>query len=62
MSASRAMCILAALFFITPLAHADGTTTMQFTRVTGASNGVYYVYGDDELRDLQCAVRNLVLR
>src|SRR6267378_6832843 len=43
MSASRAMWILAALFFITPLAHADGTTTMQFTGVNGANNGVYYV-------------------
>jgi hypothetical protein len=43
MKVSRAMWILAALFFITPLAHADGTTTMQFTGVNGANNGVYYV-------------------
>jgi hypothetical protein len=43
MKVSRAMWILAALFFITPLAHADGTTTMQFTGVNGANNGIYYV-------------------
>jgi hypothetical protein len=43
MKVSRAMWILSALFLITPLAHADGTTTMQFTGVNGANNGVYYV-------------------
>jgi hypothetical protein len=45
MKVSRAMSmwILAALFLITPLAHADGTTTMEFTGVNGANNGVYYV-------------------
>jgi len=43
MKVSRAMWILAAVFFIAPLAHADGTTTMQFTGVNGANNGVYYV-------------------
>jgi hypothetical protein len=35
--------ILAALLFITPLAEADSTTTMQFTGVNGANDGVYYV-------------------
>ncbi len=43
MKVSRAMWILATLIFIMPLAHADGTTTMQFTGVNGANNGVYYV-------------------
>src|SRR5437016_1491198 len=43
MKFSRVMWVLAAVFFITPLAHADGTTTMQFTGVNGANNGVYYV-------------------
>jgi hypothetical protein len=43
MKLSRVMWVLAAVFFITPLAHADGTTTMQFTGVNGANNGVYYV-------------------
>src|SRR6266446_3016526 len=43
MRVSRAMWILAVLFFIMPLAHADGTTTMQFTGVNGANNGLYYV-------------------
>jgi hypothetical protein len=28
---------------MTPLAHADSTTTLEFTGVNGASNGVYYV-------------------
>jgi hypothetical protein len=28
---------------MTPLAQADGTTTMEFTGVNGANNGVYYV-------------------
>jgi hypothetical protein len=43
MKVSKAMWILAAFFFIAPLAHADGTTTMQFVGVNGANNGVYYV-------------------
>jgi len=43
MKVSRAMWILAALIFITSPAHADGTTTMRFTGVNGANNGVYYV-------------------
>lgn len=30
-------------WLLTPLAHADSTTTMQFTGVNGANNGVYYV-------------------
>jgi hypothetical protein len=43
MKLSRTMWILAALLVLTPLAHADGTTTMQFVGVNGANNGVYYV-------------------
>lgn len=43
MKFSGVMWVLAAILFITPLAHADGTTTMQFTGVNGANNGVYYV-------------------
>jgi hypothetical protein len=39
----RAMWVLAALMLMTPLAQADGTTTMEFTGVNGANNGVYYV-------------------
>jgi hypothetical protein len=43
MKLSRTMWILALLLVLTPLAHADGTTTMQFDGVNGANNGVYYV-------------------
>jgi PEP-CTERM motif len=39
----KAMWILAALLIMTPLAQADGATTMEFTGVNGANNGVYYV-------------------
>jgi len=39
----RALWLLAALMILTPLAQADGTTTMEFTGVNGANNGVYYV-------------------
>jgi hypothetical protein len=39
----RALWFLAALVIMTPLAQADGTTTMEFTGVNGANNGVYYV-------------------
>jgi len=37
------MWILGLLLVLTPLAHADGTTTMLFTGVNGANDGVYYV-------------------
>jgi len=43
MKVSGVMWMLAALLFITTLAYADGTTTMQFTGVNGANNGIYYV-------------------
>jgi hypothetical protein len=43
MKALKTWSILALLLVMTPLAHADGTTTMQFTGVNGANNGVYYV-------------------
>jgi hypothetical protein len=43
MKLSRVLWVLAALMIMTPLAQADGTTTMQFTGVNGANNGVYYV-------------------
>src|SRR6266436_7323520 len=43
MKLSRVMWVLAAVFSITPLAYADATTTMEFTGVNGANNGVYYV-------------------
>src|SRR6266403_3618194 len=39
----RALWFLAALMIMTPLAQADSTTTMKFTGVNGANNGVYYV-------------------
>src|SRR5258708_12830920 len=39
----RALWFLAAFVIMTPLAQADGTTTMEFTGVNGANNGVYYV-------------------
>ena len=43
MNHSRTMWLLALLFVLTPLAHADGVTTMQFTGVNGANDGYYYV-------------------
>jgi hypothetical protein len=43
MKLSRTMWFLGLLLVLTPLAHADGTTTMLFTGVNGANNGVYYV-------------------
>src|SRR5271154_6218713 len=43
MNLSKAIWSFALLLLMTPLAHADGTTTMQFTGVNGANNGVYYV-------------------
>lgn len=43
MKLSRTMWILGLLLVLTPLAHADGTTTMLFTGVNGANDGVYYV-------------------
>jgi hypothetical protein len=39
----RTLWFLALLLVLTPLAHADGTTTMQFTGVNGANDGYYYV-------------------
>jgi hypothetical protein len=39
----RGLWFLALLLVLTPLAHADGTTTMQFTGVNGANDGYYYV-------------------
>jgi hypothetical protein len=39
----KALLCFALLLFITPLARADGTTTMSFTGVNGVSNGVFYV-------------------
>src|ERR1700730_3580844 len=43
MKLSRTMWILGLLLVLTPLAHADGTTTMQFTGVNGANDGQYFV-------------------
>jgi hypothetical protein len=43
MKLSKAVWVLAALLLMTPLAHADSTTTLEFTGVNGANNGVYYV-------------------
>src|SRR4030081_1400831 len=43
MKISRVLWVLAALLLSTPFAQADSTTTMQFTGVNGANNGVYYV-------------------
>jgi hypothetical protein len=34
---------LLAVLIVTPLAHADGTTMVEFTGVNGANNGYYYV-------------------
>ena len=42
MRVPRALWVLAALLVSTPFAQAD-STTMQFTGVNGANNGVYYV-------------------
>jgi hypothetical protein len=43
MKLSRTMWLLGLFLVLTPLAHADGTTTMQFTGVNGANDGHYYV-------------------
>ena len=43
MKLSRLLWIATLLLVLTPLAHADGTTTMQFVGVNGANDGVYYV-------------------
>jgi hypothetical protein len=43
MKLSRTMWLLGLLLVLTPLAHADGTTTMQFTDVNGANDGYYFV-------------------
>jgi hypothetical protein len=43
MKFSKVFWVLAAVLLITPLAHADSTTTMEFTGVNGANDGVYYV-------------------
>ncbi|MGC2529556.1 MAG: PEP-CTERM sorting domain-containing protein [Candidatus Acidiferrum sp.] len=43
MKFSRAFWFLAAVLIIAPLARADSTTTMEFTGVNGANDGVYYV-------------------
>jgi hypothetical protein len=43
MKLSRIIGLLGLLLVLTPLAHADGTTTTQFTGVNGANDGVYYV-------------------
>jgi PEP-CTERM motif-containing protein len=43
MKLSKALWVLAALLLMTPLGHADSTTTLRFTGVNGANDGVYYV-------------------
>jgi hypothetical protein len=43
MKLSRTMWILGLLLVLTPLAHADGTTTMRFNGVNGANDGQYFV-------------------
>src|ERR1700761_7590649 len=43
MNLSKAILPFALLLFLTPLAHADSTTTMLFTGVNGANDGVYFV-------------------
>jgi len=43
MKLSKTLWVSAALLLMTPLAHADSTTTLEFTGVNGANNGVYYV-------------------
>lgn len=43
MRASKAWWFLALILLVTPLAQADSTTTVQFTGVNGANDGVYYV-------------------
>jgi len=40
---SKVLWVLVAVLIMTPLASADSTTTMEFTGVNGANNGVYYV-------------------
>jgi len=43
MKLSKAVWVLAALLIMTSQARADSTTTMKFTGVNGANDGVYYV-------------------
>ena len=43
MKFSRTTWLLGLLLVLTPMAQADGTTTMQFTGVNGANDGMYYV-------------------
>src|ERR1700730_15377397 len=43
MKLSKTLWFLALVLALTPMAHADGTTTMQFTGVNGANDGYYYV-------------------
>ena len=43
MNLSKAVWSFALLLVMTPLAHAGGTTTMLFTGVIGANDGVCYV-------------------
>jgi PEP-CTERM motif-containing protein len=43
MNLSKAVWSFALLMLTTPLAHADGTTTMLFSGVNGANDGIYYV-------------------
>src|SRR5271166_3298818 len=39
----KVLGLIGVALFLACTAHADGTTTMQFTGVNGANNGVYYV-------------------
>jgi hypothetical protein len=43
MKVLKMMWLLGLVLVFTPLVHADGTTTMQFTGVNGANDGHYYV-------------------
>jgi hypothetical protein len=43
MKLSRAFLVFGAVMILTPLAQADSTTTVQFTGVNGANDGIYYV-------------------
>jgi hypothetical protein len=43
MKLSKGLWILAAILIMTPLAQADSTTTIKFTDVNGANDGLYYV-------------------
>jgi PEP-CTERM motif len=43
MKLSKALWVLAALLLMTPLGHADSTTTIKFTGANGTNDGVYYV-------------------